>query len=298
MGAALAVMVSGIGAGIQHSTQNLAFDVVQKGIDRSIETQKADLGRKESLLSNNLRVQGNLMQAETATRLQTNAMLQGKLAQIAAQTGDPILQGKAQQAIGQLKQGATNQQMQLAQYQTNMEIKKQVMSGGVNPNMDPSQLVRYMVPETHQQKALEEIKNAQDIKALTPKIMDAFNRGASRNPNEAAQGQREFEGLINTTVKEQEGSARQAAFESIHRTMTPSGLFAGYGENEAKARTVREYLASKASAPISKGFGIDLNKFHSTNLVEQADPNEGKTASDGKGNRLIMKNGQWGPLGR
>jgi len=101
-----------------------------------------------------------------------------------------------------------------------------------NPN-DPASLVPSQVPKEHQAKVLEEIKTAEDINALTPKIMAAFQKGSSRNPIVAAQGQREFEGLINTTVKDTEGTARQAAFDSIHKTMTPSGLTATPGENEA-----------------------------------------------------------------
>lgn len=129
---------------------------------------------------------------------------------------------------------------------------------------DPAKMVAGRVPKDLQAKAFEEIKNAKDINALSPKIMAAFEKGSSRNPLTAAQGQREFEGLINTTVKETEGTARQAAFDSIHKTMTPSGTLAAPGENDSKARTVLEYLQSKAAAPITGGHGIDLTKYAST----------------------------------
>lgn len=136
-----------------------------------------------------------------------------------------------------------------------------------NPNADmndPATLVARQVPKEHQAKALEEIKTAEDIKNLSPKIMAAFEKGSSRNPLTAAQGQREFEGLINTTVKDTEGTARQAAFDSIHKTMTPSGTLASPGENDAKARTVMEYLQSKSAAPTARAYGVDLGKFAST----------------------------------
>lgn len=134
---------------------------------------------------------------------------------------------------------------------------------------DPAKLVPQMVPKDQHAKVFEEIKTAEDIKALSPKIMAAFEKGSSRNPVTAAQGQREFEGLINTTVKDTEGTARQAAFDSIHKTMTPSGLTAAPGENDSKARTVLEYLQSKASAPNARAYGIDLSKFPSTSLYQQ-----------------------------
>lgn len=136
--------------------------------------------------------------------------------------------------------------------------------GKIDPSMDPAELVRTQVPKDQQQKAFEEVKNAQDIKALAPKIREAFLMGSSRNPMTAAQGQRMFEGLINTTVKDAEGTTRQAAFDSIHKTMTPSGTFASPGENDNRWKTVENYLSSKASAPIAKGSGVDLAKFDST----------------------------------
>lgn len=142
---------------------------------------------------------------------------------------------------------------------------------------DPAKLVPNLVPKEHQAKALEEIKNAQDIKNIAPQIMAAFDKGSSRNPIVAAQGQREFEGLINTTVKDAEGTTRQAAFDSIHKTMTPSGLLASPGENEARKRTVMEYLASKSAAPTSRAYGIDLAKFSGTSPYQIPD----KTPSPG-----------------
>lgn len=148
--------------------------------------------------------------------------------------------------------------------------------GAIAPDTDPATLINRMVNPKQREKVGEEIKNTQDIVALKPQILDAFDRGSSRNPVIAAQGQKEFEGLINTTVKEQEGTARQAAFDSIHQNMSPQGLTALPGADAARRRTVLEYLASKASAPMSKANGIDLSKFKSTNFhtgtVNMKDP--------------------------
>jgi hypothetical protein len=144
---------------------------------------------------------------------------------------------------------------------------------------DPEKLVPSYVPKEHQKAVFDEIKSAQDVNALAPKILAAFEMGSSRNPIVAAQGQREFEGLINTTVKDAEGTTRQAAFDSIHKTMTPSGLLASPGENEARRRTVLEYLQSKAAAPTAKAYGIDLAQYNSTKPYE-SEPKK-KQASGG-----------------
>lgn len=135
-----------------------------------------------------------------------------------------------------------------------------------DPNTDPSTLINYMVQPKQREKVSEEIKNAQDIVALKPQILAAYDRGTSKNPVEAAQGQKQFEALINTTVKEQEGTARQAAFDSIHKNMSPKGITGLPGEADSRRESVIGYLGSKASAPVAKANGIDLSKFHTTNF--------------------------------
>jgi hypothetical protein len=171
--------------------------------------------------------------------------------------------------------------------------------GQITADTDPATLVPQMLPKDMRPKALEEIKNAQDITALTPKIVAAFQMGTSKNPITAKQGQMQFEGLINTTVKDTEGTVRQAAMDSIHKTMTPSGLTALPGENEAKLNTVLSYLQSKKAAPINKSGGIDLSKFNSTapyqpsskdsgnNETAQAAPPGTIRMSDGKRTKFI-----------
>lgn len=265
--ASLGVLLSSLGQGLQGSTHNMAWETMQENVNRDIAAQKDNLGKKQTLLSDNLRMMGNLRDAEAATRVQTNAILQGQIAKMAAETNDPIRQEKAKQYILQLKNQSMPMQQQLAASQVTNDLKKS-LAGKDLAGVDPATLVAHLVPKEHQKVVFDEIKDAQNIASLTPKIMAAFERGSSRNPVTAAQGQKEFEGLINTTVTEQEGTARQAAFDSIHKNMNPSGLTAMPGENAAKKRTVMEYLASKSSAPTAKGYGIDLSKFGSTSHQE------------------------------
>jgi hypothetical protein len=81
--------------------------------------------------------------------------------------------------------------------------------------------------------------------------------------------------------------------------MTPTpGYRAFPGENEAKLRTTINYLSAKSSAPTALGFGIDLKKFNSTRPLEAPNSMEGKTATNQQGQKIIMQNGQWRPLGR
>lgn len=199
--------------------------------------------------------------------------------QVASHYKEQLANMATQAGIGETKAKTEEALATAAKARSETWARPQTPDG--TPVTDPAQLVPYQVPKDHQANALDEIKNAQNIKSLAPKIMSAFQMGTSRNPVVAAQGQREFEGLMNTTVKDTEGTARQAAFDSIHRTMTPSGITATPGENATKARTVQEYLTSKMAAPTAKAYGIDLTKFDSTSPYQIPSQNNSQSGSSG-----------------
>lgn len=99
--AAIGMFLGGIGAA-QTGGPNQALGLIQKGIEQDIEAQKADLGKKETLLSMNLRKYGDLNTAYQATQLQQSAAVSAKLQQISATTNSQVVQARAQQALGQL----------------------------------------------------------------------------------------------------------------------------------------------------------------------------------------------------
>lgn len=289
--ASIGLILGGVGSGLT-GQPNAALGMLNKAIDNDIEAQRND----QSNTLNLWKMHHESLQNELAANLQTR----NNYLEIAKSKVDEML-GNAPGPMAVQRAAALKGQLATEQIQNNFNIaraklQQQAISGGDQGGSDPSQLVPLLVPEARQKDVFEEIKNAQDTRRITPQIIDAFKRGSSRNPNEAAQGQREFEGLINTTVKEQEGTARQAAFDSIHKNMTPSGISAFPGENKAKLRTVMEYLGSKSSAPQAKGFNIDLDKFQTTHQPGAENPNEGKTATGPNGQKLIMKQGKWVPV--
>ncbi len=151
--------------------------------------------------------------------------------------------------------------------------------------IDPSMLSSRL-PKSLQAKGLEEIKNNQDIVNVAKPALQAFDRAAIDSrpmtggtetapaafiPNipgiEHAQtpGQKAFMGLVNTTIKETEGTARQAAFDSVKKNYMPQT-----GDTDAMISSKRaafiNYLKSHASAPTNMKAGIDLSKYPSTSV--------------------------------
>lgn len=137
---AIAITLGGIG--IRDSGRNLAYDAFQRGIDQDIDSQKAELGKTESLLSHNMRKYGNVVSAEAATRLQYNTTLQTQLhaAESKAKSGLALAQLHMMQ--GQLKQQAAQYKMAIAGKMANAQsLGLGSGEGGIQEGHEPAQLL-------------------------------------------------------------------------------------------------------------------------------------------------------------
>lgn len=253
---AIGLILGGIGGGIDRSGQNPALEFLNKQIDHDINAQIENRNNKNTIFNAMEKQYGNKKDALNMTHAFYLAKLQNDINTAAAKSGNQLAIARAQQLSGPIQQ-----KLQELHLQTGM---RQAAMGGNGGQADPALLVRYLVPPEHQKEVFDSVDKGRNARSLAPKIMAAFDKGSSRNPVTAAQGRREFEGLINTTVTDLTGTARQAEFDSIHNNMSPSGFTALPGENESKRRTILEYLGSKAAASAAKGYGIDLDKFQST----------------------------------
>lgn len=91
--AAISMVLGGIGAGA--GGHNQAVAVIQDAINRDIDAQKTDLGKKQSLLSDNLRKTGDLREAERLTQAQMLATVQGQVTVIGSKYGGAKAQAQA-----------------------------------------------------------------------------------------------------------------------------------------------------------------------------------------------------------
>lgn len=99
-GIVVGMLLSGLGQGLQGpGATNMAMDAYNKQVDRSIESQKMELGKKENLLSQNLRRYGDLHTAEAATRAAYMTAMGAKISQAGA--------------MAQSKEAKSNAQLQL-----------------------------------------------------------------------------------------------------------------------------------------------------------------------------------------
>lgn len=282
--AGLGIILSGIGAGLQGSTQNMALGVLQKQIDQDIDSQKANLGKKQTMLSDNLRMQGNLMQAEAATRLQYSAILQGQIAKIASQTSDPMILGKAQQMIAERKRQDIPLQQTLATADTRRNILNGSMSSGVSPEQKIGLLAKTPQEFENATKELQAVKNHAREKAS---ILAAFDKVAEENTVAGKAGRLGFDPpsmagfrlLTLPLLKDEAGRINERELEVTEGIM--KGTLDRPGSVKEKRAALEKFVDAKA--PVSShltAFGIDPKQFDvsQSSPVERLDQKSGKMA--------------------
>lgn len=258
----LGLLLSGLGG----NKGGGAIGMLQKNIERDIEAQKMDLGKKENLLAANLRAQGSILQAEQATRLQMAAITQGQAQRIAAQTSDPMVKLRSQQMLLGFQQWAMPLKAQLAAADAQRSMALQAAKSG-----DPAKLVPHLVPKEHQKQAFSEIQSAQNTKHMSKNILESFEQAVDENTvMKTGAGFLRTPGSVKAlhqhmqpTFQDLEGTVRQAAMDNTFKNVTPMP-----GDSEhtisQKRKALQQYLQSKLSAPTAKAYGIDLSQFPST----------------------------------
>ncbi len=140
----LGLILGGIGAGLTGGP-NLAAQFLQRNIERDLEAQRADLGKKENLLGYMYKKYGNIQDASAASRAYLMTVIAGQTGLAAARSGNLQAQAVADMAKSQLLQGANNITASIIQGRANyewqkyqMEWQRRIMSQGASPLSDPN----------------------------------------------------------------------------------------------------------------------------------------------------------------
>lgn len=265
---AIGLLLGGMGSGLTGGP-NPAMQYLNSQIDRDIEAQKSNLGKKESLLSANMRHYGNLRDAVDATRAGMQGIVNMQIQHAAATSSGPNAKAIAQIHMGELEQQTAGTLGQMA-------ARRTLMSG--NGPKDPTQLVQMMVPETHRKEVAAEIDRAQDTARMGDTILKSFDEaahnmhgvvGKAASLVKTPRALLAMHQALQPTFKDLEGTVRQAAMDNTFHNVSPSA-----GDTAKDTATKREalvdYLKSKASASLAKTYGIDLSKFPSTSTDQVA----------------------------
>lgn len=133
--AAISILLGGFGAGLQgKGAKNSALEIIDKDIERDIDSQKTELGKKQTLFSENLRQLGDVRAARAATKSQLMTIAQAQANKIAADSGSK----EASLNMQSLNAGIDLKRAELAK-----EAKTRALLTGEG-NANPDRLIQYL----------------------------------------------------------------------------------------------------------------------------------------------------------
>lgn len=256
---AIGLIASGMGAGMSHQS-NLAVDFLHKQIDNDIQAQKAELGKKENLLSANMRQFGNLRDATDMTRVMQSDILSNQLKAEAAKQAGPMARANLLMAAGQLEQQAAPVVAQIA-------MRKTLLSGVDKGQVSPEQYIMGVVPEHERPAAYKELKEAQEGYQARDNVIAAFDKvnGLTSLGQRVAspfQNQRqidaEWDPVIAELSKKTAGKFTEADVHMLNK-LKPS-----IGDSEEtrtlKRAQVAKLVSEKLKYPLLQGLRIDAGR--------------------------------------
>lgn len=261
---AIGLILGGAGAGLTH-TDNPVLSMLQTKIQQDIDSQKANLGKSENLLTANYRQFGNLRDATQMTQIMQADIVKNQIAQKAAQSQDPIVAARAQQAIGEID---TKNAAILSQ----IAIRKS-LAGGTS---DPSTKLRMLslsgiIPEGQQQPAYKELTEAQDTMRAKDNILGAFEQlekintvgGAITSPFQTPKQVDAIKKPIVAALSK--GTAGR--FTEADAGYLES-IFPAKGDNpetiSIKRNRLDKLISEKMNFPLLQSYGINLGNQSST----------------------------------
>jgi hypothetical protein len=122
------ILLSGIGSGLTKQP-NLALEVINKAIERDINAQTADLGKKENALASLHQKYGNLQMAQQALRISQGEVYKMKLDAGLAQLGEGAEKAKGALMAAQAGTALAQMKDQFAQQLGMMRYQMSLMGG-------------------------------------------------------------------------------------------------------------------------------------------------------------------------
>lgn len=216
---AIGLALGGYGAGI-NGGPNQAMDFLNKQIDRDVEAQKADMGKKENLLSHLNQQFGNLRDATTMAKAMQRDLYSTKLEEIAANSKNPIAQAKAQQIIADWHMKNEPQVMQ-------MKMNQALLSGQKNGQVSPEILVQHspLIPEHQRPEMAKQLGKLRALEDLRSNMHESFNQISGKfmngvfSPNDVESAKQAFTGKL---VQLSEGRYNYEAAQNLTNAMFPS----------------------------------------------------------------------------
>lgn len=265
------------GAGSAGSGQpNMAYQMLQNGIEKDIDAQKSELGKNMNLLSFNMQRTNNARLAEQMTRLQDYEMVQSHLRQQAdlaatpmAQAQNQIIGGQMNAQIGQLKHNIA--------MQTAMQGAFSGQNGtGISTEMLPPDVRERVIqlPGGGMRLALDKegAKEVRDQIQTVQPIFDQLNKLSSLGPSAlipgspAAQKASAIRAQSIPLINENAGLKRLSGEDigNINQMFTDPTKFSSLLGGNSKTQAFKEFLQDKLLSTMSTQLEGTSNPARST----------------------------------
>lgn len=261
-------------------------------IGRDIDAQKANMDKKNNIMTALFKMQGSLQGATEVYRALSLENYAAKADEIAGKFANPLARAKAQMFAGEKRQQAAEALSNVAM--KSAMFKSMGANGMGDGNIDPATLVTSRVPKDHQKEVFKEIKDAQNASRVQEEFMKHWDDAVKENtvlktgagllrrpPSIKAMDQ-----LALPLIHDAEGRVNEFEQKTVQENYPQPGDRAD--TQAVKRKAMLEFFAQKSAAPTAKGNNIDLTKYASTGdararltpqqktWVEWADKNPGR----------------------
>lgn len=265
---ALGLIMGGLGSGLT-GQPSAALTFLNNQIDRDINAQRANLGKSETLLNANMRQFGNMRDATEMTRVMMLDVAKNQLAQAAAKTTDKMAQARARQEIGHLEQQAAPIMSQIA-------MRKSILGGMQNGKVDPSQVIRMVVPAERQSEAYKELKEAEALGKGRDNVIKAIDKVSQLNTvgnrmMSPIQSGRQIKAIVQPIIAEL-SKATAGRFTEQDSKMLES-LFPEAGDTNESVSVKRaaaiKLLNEKMNFPLLDSYGIHMGAQQGASPIKE-----------------------------
>jgi hypothetical protein len=259
------LILGGMGAGLTGGP-NQVLQMVNNQIDRDIDAQKAEQGKKLNILTALQQQYGNAQQAASMARVLKADQVSNNLAKIAALSKDPLAMDRANQAVAQIH------------IQTAPELQKVAMTQALNRmagtgQLKPAQAVAWnpYMPQTLKTKALDEVANVEQNNSAMSDISDAMQQmkqlqAQKLNPlkyPEAAAKMKALQLRVASTGKEMFGRLNEQELNMLHDAGV-NGFSDLLGDTVGtKIKSFQKIMERHMSTPTLDAYSIPIKKFNS-----------------------------------
>lgn len=287
----VSLLLGGMAGGLLKQ-ENPALKIINDEIERDLLRQKENMSFEDNLYKDNLNMLGDEVAAYTQSM---NQMRQIALLQMEEMMGraydpsNPLMALNMQAEAAKLRAQIDASDLSVSKRQQKEKILQALESSSGVSKMDPSTIVPILDVEAGDKaKIFEEIKDRQTIASTMPEVLRLFEQAKEENkafygilPKPTTfpipfYGQlkrpdsvKALETLLTPLIKTQ-GPAREPEMRRVFDAIIP-GPFDSEEDQVLKRNALKQFITTMSATPVSKAYGLDLNKFESTNFVAPED---------------------------